>query len=166
VASYCGTTKSSHISLFVENEILRVNEPPYITNTIYKPGSKLLSSCMKCFVISNAFILLYVMYLSYTTRTLATHGTSKHEIKTSGLQDVPLCPMANIHISKDRSRFRTSRTICAKTRRNCMEDVNSHCVCFFQGFPRRISHATLQGYCTNLHVYIRGDCHILNMDLL
>jgi hypothetical protein len=112
--------------------------PPYMTNTIYKPGSKLLSSCMKClnsrFVISSAFILLYFMYLSYTTRTLATHGTSKHEIKTSGLRDVPLCPMANIHISKDRSRFRTSRTICAKTRRNCMEDVNSHCVCFFQGF--------------------------------
>ena len=134
--------------------------PPYITNTIYKSGSKLLSSCMKClnsrFVVPNAFILLYFMCLSYTTRTLATHGTSKHEIKTSGLRDVPLCPLANIHISKDRSRFRTSRSICAKAQRNCMEDVNFQCVCFFQGFPKRTAHANLQVYCN--HLYIRCDC--------
>jgi hypothetical protein len=74
---------------------------------------------MKClnsrFVISNAFVFLYCMYLSYTTRTLATHGIGKHEIKTSGLEISRCVHWPTLtNVSKDRSRFRKSRSICAK----------------------------------------------------
>jgi hypothetical protein len=98
------------------------------------------------------------MYLSYSTRTLATHGISKYEIKTSGLRGVPLCQLVNIHRRLQRSQSLKNvekYSICAKTERNYMEDVNSQCVCFFQDFPRHTAHTALQVYCT--HVYIRGE---------
>ena len=89
-------------------------------------------------------------FLFYVPKLHDTH-ISKHEIKTSGLRDVPLCSLVNIHVFKDRSRLRTSRSICAKIQRNCMEEVNSQCVCFFQGFPRHTAHSGMQVFCTHLY---------------